>query len=74
MQFLKDKIGLTISIDKYWGLLTQTGLAATAGLAVYILVCYILRSEEMDSFWQSFRRRFFRRALKNRPTEIINDR
>jgi putative peptidoglycan lipid II flippase len=73
VQFFKDKIGLAVDMDKFWGIFTQGSIAALAGLIVYFIVCYLLRSEEMDSFWQSFKRRFLCRALKNRPTEIIND-
>jgi len=57
-------------MDRVWGILVQGGTAALIGIGVYLLICYLLRSEEMDSFCQSFKRRFLRRAVANRPIDL----
>ncbi|MFA5247740.1 MAG: murein biosynthesis integral membrane protein MurJ [Patescibacteria group bacterium] len=58
LQAVKEFLGGKVNMDKVWGLLVQGGTATLVGIGVYLLICYLLRSEEMDSFWQSFKCRF----------------
>jgi putative peptidoglycan lipid II flippase len=70
LQSVKDCLGKIVDMDRVWGILVQGGTAALIGIGVYLLICYLLRSEEMDSFCQSFKRRFLRRAVANRPIDL----
>lgn len=44
-------------MTRLWGVLTQGAAATLVGLIVYLLICFILRSEELFNFWLSIKRR-----------------
>jgi hypothetical protein len=44
--------------------------AGLAGLLVYAIICWLLKSEEMASFIASAKSRLLRIMAKNRPTEV----
>lgn len=46
-----------VNMDKFWGIFTQGFLAGIIGIAVYLAICVLLRSEELFSFWSSVKRR-----------------
>jgi putative peptidoglycan lipid II flippase len=58
VQVVKLAIGANIDMTRFWGVLTQGLAAGLAGILVYFLVCWILRSEELFAFWASWRRRW----------------
>jgi len=45
------------------GIAVQGSLAAGAGLAVYLLIAWLLKSEELDYFMASFRRKILRKSV-----------
>ena len=57
VQAVKLLVGNTIDLNRFWEIATQGLTAGLAGLLVYLLVCYILKSEELFNFWSSLRRR-----------------
>jgi len=46
-----------VDMTRLWGVLAQGFFAGAAGIAVYIIVCYLIRSEELFNFWESIKRR-----------------
>ncbi|MDD4901059.1 MAG: murein biosynthesis integral membrane protein MurJ [Patescibacteria group bacterium] len=58
VQGVKIIIGDNIDMTRLWGVLTQGLIAGLLGLAVYLLVCLILKSEELFAFWSSLKRRW----------------
>ncbi len=57
VQGVKLAIGTNIDMTKFLGVLTQGIAAGLAGVLIYLLVCFILKSEELFNFWSSLRRR-----------------
>ena len=57
VQIMKILVWPFIDMTKVWGVMTQGLVAAIFGLLVYILFCFLLKSEELFSFWNSLRRR-----------------
>ncbi len=57
VQGVKLIIGANIDMTRLWGVLTQGLIAGISGILIYLLVCYILRSEELFNFWSSLKRR-----------------
>lgn len=56
-QGMKIVIEPFIEMSKTWGVLTQGALAAASGLAAYLIVCAIFRSEELAFFVSGLRRK-----------------
>ncbi|KKR21871.1 MAG: putative peptidoglycan lipid II flippase MurJ [Parcubacteria group bacterium GW2011_GWE2_39_37] len=46
-----------VDMTKLWGVFLQGAIAGVAGLFVYLLICALLKSEELNSFWNGFKRR-----------------
>ncbi len=46
-----------VDMTKLWGVLTQGLVAGLAGIIAYIIFGYLLGSEELFSFWRSFKKR-----------------
>ena len=57
VQIIKDWIEPMVNLDRFWGVLTQGGVAGFAGLIVYLLFCWLFKSEEMEDFSRSLARR-----------------
>ncbi|MDD4271887.1 MAG: murein biosynthesis integral membrane protein MurJ [Patescibacteria group bacterium] len=57
VQGVKLIIGSNIDMTKFLGILIQGAAAGLAGILIYLLVCLILRSEELFNFWSSLKRR-----------------
>jgi len=57
VQGTKLAIGTNVDMTKFLGVLTQGAVAGLAGILVYLLVCLILKSEELFNFWASLKRR-----------------
>lgn len=52
-----------VSMQKFFGILIQGGLSGLVGVAGYVLLGYILNMEEMFTFINSFKIKFFKRAV-----------
>lgn len=46
-----------VNMNKVWGVFTQGALAGLAGLAVYLLICYLLKADELLKILEVIRRR-----------------
>jgi putative peptidoglycan lipid II flippase len=68
MQALKPLVVKVIAIDTFLGVLAQGVIAGGAGLLVYALICYGLKSPELAEFASGLRRRIVRKA---QPEETI---
>lgn len=56
-QGMKAVIEPIVNMDKFWGIASQGFAAAFSATLVYLAFCALLRSEEMDNFWASFKAR-----------------
>jgi putative peptidoglycan lipid II flippase len=68
VQAMKQVVVKFISLDTFFGVLSQGLIAGMLGLAVYALVAYLLKSEEMYEFLRGMKRRLFRKA---KPEEAV---
>lgn len=66
IQAMKLLVWPYADMTRFWGVLLQASVAGLFGVIVYLGVCSLLRSEEFLEFWQTIRRRLFKRlfALK----------
>ncbi|MEI6378990.1 MAG: murein biosynthesis integral membrane protein MurJ [Candidatus Falkowbacteria bacterium] len=53
VQLIKDWIEPMVDMNRFWGIITQGGIAGLAGLVVYLLFCWLFKSEEMMDFSRS---------------------
>ncbi|NBS41065.1 murein biosynthesis integral membrane protein MurJ [bacterium] len=67
-QVLKPIITRVISLDTFLGVLTQGLIAGGAGIGVYVLISYGLKSEDLAQAMAGIRRRVMRKA---NPVETI---
>ncbi|KKR91329.1 MAG: Integral membrane protein MviN [Parcubacteria group bacterium GW2011_GWC2_42_12] len=58
VQGVKLVIGTNIDMTRFLGVLTQGLTAGLAGILIYLLICWILRSEELFYFWSALQRRW----------------
>jgi len=58
VQAVKLLVGVNLDLDRFWEIATQGLAAGLVGLLVYLLVCYLLKSEELFNFWASLKRRW----------------
>jgi putative peptidoglycan lipid II flippase len=68
MQLLKPVVVSVISLDTFFGVLSQGLIAGGAGLVAYGAICASLRNREMLDFSVSVRRRLFK---KYQPEETV---
>lgn len=64
VQAMKLAIWPFIDMTKTLGVFTQGAVAGVSGLVIYLLVSWILRSEELFSFWNGFKRRFLYKKIE----------
>lgn len=64
IQLAKILVAQVVDMNRLWGILTQGALAAGAGIIVYLLFCYIFKSEELFSFWASIKRRLWKTKVE----------
>jgi hypothetical protein len=60
LQITKDLVGHWINIDTFFGIFVQLSVSSVCGLAIFVLICYILKLEEFFNFKNSLTRRIFR--------------
>ncbi len=70
IQLTKNFLGVRVNMDTFLGVFTQGALAGLAGLAVYVAVAWLLRSEEAKSFISAVKRRV---GLEQLPVVIADD-
>jgi len=58
VQAVKLLVGVNLDLDRFWEVLLQGSAAGLAGVLIYLLVCFILKSEELFNFWSSLKRRW----------------
>jgi putative peptidoglycan lipid II flippase len=68
VQIMKSFVGQFITLDTFFAVLSQGLIAGGAGLLVYGLLAWFLRSPEMIGFVASMRRQFFRAFKPSEPT------
>ena len=68
-QLLKPVVVSFISLDTFWGVLSQGLIAGGAGLLIYFVVAFVLKSEELNELLSGLRRRFIQKAT---PEETIS--
>ncbi|NQT49913.1 murein biosynthesis integral membrane protein MurJ [Candidatus Kuenenbacteria bacterium] len=61
-QYIKTWIGLSVDMQRFWGVLTQGFVAGIVGIAVFVLVGYLLKTEELLSFMASLKRKMFKKV------------
>jgi putative peptidoglycan lipid II flippase len=69
-QEMKGVVWPIIDMTKFLGVLFQGGAAGVSGLIVYGLICWALKSEELNSFIASAKSRMLRVMVKN-PSPAI---
>ena len=57
IQLAKLLVWPFINMTKFWGVLTQGLVAGMAGIFIYLLVCWLLESEELFAFCTAIKRR-----------------
>ncbi len=58
VQIMKLLIWPYIDMTKFWGVFTQGFVAGCFGFLIYLVICLLLRSEELFYFWGSICRRW----------------
>src|SRR3989339_168363 len=66
VQYLKTPLAKIFNQDYFWGIFGQGAVAGIVGVAVYALLCYILRIQEFVEIAGSLRKRFLK--AENIPT------
>ncbi|NCO00018.1 murein biosynthesis integral membrane protein MurJ [Candidatus Falkowbacteria bacterium] len=57
-QIMKVPVSSIVGMDRFIGVFTQLAISGLAGLAIYLVFCYLLQSEELSSFLSSIIRRW----------------
>lgn len=60
IQFIKEPLSKIFNQDYFWGILGQGLVAGLAGLAIYTILCYLLRVPELLQIKESLTNRFLR--------------
>ena len=70
MQLMKSVVVSFIALETFWGVLLQGLIAGGAGLIVYIVISWLLRSPELSSLIAGLRVRLLKKA---KPEETIGE-
>jgi putative peptidoglycan lipid II flippase len=68
-QGMKYVVVQFIQLDTFWGVFLQSGVASVAGLSLYVLLAYLLKSPELKSILSGVQRKF----LKNAQVAEVGD-
>jgi len=63
-QIMKVPVSSIVGMDRFIGVFTQLAISGLAGLAIYLVFCYLLQSEELSSFLSSIIRRWPFKKIK----------
>ncbi len=66
VQYIKTPIASLVDMTRFWGIFIQGMVCGVCGLGVYLVLSYMLRTEEMLRFVQSLNKRFLN--MRNVPT------
>ena len=69
MQTVKPFVVSVISLETFFGVLSQGFIAGGLGLAVYVIIAYSLKTEELNVFLKSIQRKILRKVT---PDEVIS--
>ncbi|MFH0780209.1 MAG: murein biosynthesis integral membrane protein MurJ [Parcubacteria group bacterium] len=61
-QLVKTGIGEIVNMHKFWGVFTQGLAAGLAGVAVFALIAYLFKVEELSSLFGAIKRRLWKKA------------
>ncbi|HUT22058.1 MAG TPA: murein biosynthesis integral membrane protein MurJ [Candidatus Bipolaricaulota bacterium] len=64
IQLSKEILGRVVDMQKFWGIFIQGAVAGSVGLACFVLISYLLKSEEMLRLKDGLARRLWRRKGK----------
>lgn len=72
IQISKNLTDNLVDIDTFVGIFTQLAVSATAGMAIFSLICYLLKLEEFFNFKNSLTRRIFkdRQVIAEDTTDV----
>ncbi len=74
VQRLKEPLSYIVDMTRLWGIFTQGFLAGIAGIAIYILISWLLGVEEITIIKKSFKKRWLKlssvEATVNEPDEL----
>lgn len=73
IQMLKYPLSIIFNMNYFLGVFGQATVAGLAGLAIYLLICYILRLPELYDIKEALTRRWFK-AVNVKTTDIIDSR
>jgi putative peptidoglycan lipid II flippase len=58
LQLLKTPVAWIVNMQKFWGVATQMTVTFVAGILVYLIICYFMRSPELAVIRRYMPRRF----------------
>ncbi len=68
-QCTKFFIGQFVNMEKLWGVFTQGMIAGLIGIIIYLVVCWLVKSPELISLWNSLKNKL---QIKNIKTGDID--
>lgn len=72
LQAMKYGVAAVINIDTFIGIFVQLMVAGGAGAAFYMLVCWVLRSDEIRAVYKYLPRKFKTKLLAGQETSRFN--
>ncbi len=60
VQYTKTWLGLSVDMQKFWGVFMQGLIATIVGIAVFVLVGYLLQTEELLNFVAGLKKKLFK--------------
>lgn len=72
-QYVKTWIGGAVDMGRFWGVCLQGVAAGVVGLAVFALVAYLLRTEELLNFLASLKRKLFREVRIEKENVAVKE-
>jgi putative peptidoglycan lipid II flippase len=68
IQLLKYPLSTMVNMDRFWGILLHGFVSGFIGLLIYVVICYILKVEELLHVAQSLRKRWLK--ITNLPSTL----
>lgn len=69
-QAFKPFLSSVFVLDTFFGVFMQGAFAGISGLGAYLLVAWLLKSQELDAFFASIRRKILRTSHPNEPANM----
>ncbi|MBI3251465.1 MAG: murein biosynthesis integral membrane protein MurJ [Candidatus Andersenbacteria bacterium] len=67
LQLLKVPVALVVNMERFWGVAAQLGVTFVAGLGIYFVACYLMKSPELAVIRKYLPRRFKLKAGLETP-------